>query len=185
MSDPLSNLRAGDAAAFDHYYDLHRRELFSFLARLTGRRAVAEELLQETFLRLVRHRGSLRGDTNVRAWLYTVAGNLARDDARRRSRRYAFESPLPPRTPLACSEARAETSHLERALQRLSANDRHLLLLLGQGFTPTELAQMWGIAPTAVRKRLSRARTRLRTQLSDTKHVQDTAWKTTTPSSNS
>src|SRR5262245_5384316 len=69
-------LRRGEEAAFDAAYDLYRRRLFGFLARLSGRRDVAEDLLQETFLRLAAKARLLAEDTNLRAWLFAVARNL-------------------------------------------------------------------------------------------------------------
>src|SRR5512141_1000350 len=66
----VRRLRERDAAAFDEIYDEYRARLFSFLARLTRRREIAEEMLLAT-------RGhTLRADTRLAAWLFTVAHNL-------------------------------------------------------------------------------------------------------------
>src|SRR5690242_12985197 len=72
----IARLRAGDAEAFDALYATYRPRIFGFLLRLSRRRPVAEDLLDETFLRLVRHAPALRPDTNIGAWLFTVARNL-------------------------------------------------------------------------------------------------------------
>jgi DNA-directed RNA polymerase specialized sigma24 family protein len=72
----VAGLRCGDAAAFDRVYDLYRPRLFAFLLRLSRRRTVAEDLLDETWFRLVAHARSLRPDTRLAAWLFTVARNL-------------------------------------------------------------------------------------------------------------
>ena len=72
----VARLRSGDAEAFDAIYDEYRPRIFGFLLRLSRRRTVAEDLLDETFLRLVRHAPALRTDTNLGAWLFTVARNL-------------------------------------------------------------------------------------------------------------
>ncbi len=63
-------LRRGDATAFDEVYRRYTPGLFAFLARLVGRAAIAEELLQETWMRLATHARALARDTNLRAWLY-------------------------------------------------------------------------------------------------------------------
>ena len=72
----VARLRSGDTEAFDAIYDEYRPRIFGFLLRLSRRRTVAEDLLDETFLRLVRHAAALRADTNLGAWLFTVARNL-------------------------------------------------------------------------------------------------------------
>ena len=72
----LRGVRAGDAAAFDAVYAAYNARLFGFLARLTRRREVAEELLEETWVRFVRHADRLEPDTQIGAWLFTVARNL-------------------------------------------------------------------------------------------------------------
>src|SRR5512145_2118176 len=72
----VEGLRRGDTAAFDLAYDAYRARLFAFLLRLSRRRAVAEDLLDETWLRLVRHARDLQPDTRLSAWLFTVARNL-------------------------------------------------------------------------------------------------------------
>src|SRR5262245_34754552 len=79
-SDPdlLARLRRGDGDAFDAVYAAHREGLFRFLARLCGRVELAEDLFQETWMRLARHAHALRDGTNLGAWLYTVARNLHR-----------------------------------------------------------------------------------------------------------
>ncbi|MEZ4234578.1 MAG: RNA polymerase sigma factor [Myxococcota bacterium] len=78
----VDGLRRGDPAAFDDVFDRHHRRVWAFLVRLTGRTEVADELLQETFVRLARHGRRLRPDTRLRAWLFTVARNLWRSHQR-------------------------------------------------------------------------------------------------------
>src|SRR4051794_18685566 len=78
-----ARLQRGDASAFDDVYRRHTPGLFAFLTRLAGRPAIAEELLQETWVRLATHARGLARDTNRRAWLYTVARNLYRSHRRR------------------------------------------------------------------------------------------------------
>src|SRR3712207_6262 len=72
----VRRLQAGDADAFDELHRACNGRLLNFLARLTNRRDVAEDLLEETWLRLVRHAHRLQADTNLAAWLFTVARRL-------------------------------------------------------------------------------------------------------------
>ena len=71
----VSRLRAGDADAFDVVYAEYNARLFAFLARLARSRVTAEDLLEETWLRLVGHAGRLRADTQIGPRLFTaIAG---------------------------------------------------------------------------------------------------------------
>ena len=72
----VGRLRDGDPAAFDAVHDAFNARLFSFLARLSRRREVAEDLVEETWLRLVTRAGQLRPGTQLGPWLFTVARNL-------------------------------------------------------------------------------------------------------------
>lgn len=168
----MARLRMGDSAAFDEAYELYRARLFTFLLRLTGRRDVAEDLLQETWLRLARTAQRLRPDTQLLAWLFTVGRNLYVSQRRRlivdidRRRRLALDMPCAPETPFDRRSRRESTEALERALQALPARHREVLLLVGvEGLTPTEAASILSLRPDTLRQRLARARKRLREQL--------------------
>src|SRR4051812_44162054 len=75
--ETLRLLRRRDPRGFDQAYAKYGPRLFSFLRRLLGRaeRHTAEDLLQQTFLKLAEHGPELRADSDLRAWLYTVARN--------------------------------------------------------------------------------------------------------------
>jgi RNA polymerase sigma-70 factor (ECF subfamily) len=169
----VTRLKAGDCAAFEAIYEAYRPRLFSFLVRLSRRRDVAEDLLEETWLRLVARAGYLDDESSPGAWLFTVARNLFRSWCRHRAVDEARISDLTPSWPLPArgetpfeAAARSETERrLETALARLSLGDRELLLLVAEGFTPAEAAQTLGLAPEALRKRLQRARARLAVEM--------------------
>ena len=72
----VERVRAGDTAAFDVVHGAFNGRLYGFLARLTRRRDVAEDLLEETWLRFVSHADQLRADTRLGPWLFTVARNV-------------------------------------------------------------------------------------------------------------
>lgn len=163
----VEGLRAGDTAAFDTVYDLYRPRLFAFLLRLSRRRAVAEDLLDETWLRLVAKARSLRPDTRLAAWLFTVARNLYWSHRRSCLLEEALDPGLlglwPSReswpSPYELAVERETGARLERALANLSAAHREVLLLVGgEGLTPSEAAVVCGVKPEALRQRLARAR---------------------------
>jgi RNA polymerase sigma factor (sigma-70 family) len=170
----VARLKAGEAAAFEAIYDAYRPRLFSFLARLSRRRDVAEDLLEETWLRLVARAGELNDDTCVGAWLFTVARNLylswcrhrALDDWRLSDLTPCWPMPAPGETPFEAAARSQVEGRLERALARLSTQDREVLLLVAaEGLTPAEAASSLGLAPEALRKRLQRARERLASEM--------------------
>jgi RNA polymerase sigma factor (sigma-70 family) len=170
----VARLKAGDGAAFEAIYEAYRPRLFSFLARLSRRRDVAEDLLEETWLRLVTRAAELRDDSCVGAWLFTVARHLylswcrhrALDDWRLSELTPSWPAPAPGETPFEAA-ARSQTERrLEKALARLSTQDREVLLLVAvEGLTPAEAASALGIAAEALRKRLQRARERLASEM--------------------
>src|SRR5438045_8763446 len=73
----VARLSAGDTGAFDEVYDAYRPRVFAFLLRMSRNRTLAEDLLDETWLRLVSHAPRLLGDTRLGPWLFTVTRNLS------------------------------------------------------------------------------------------------------------
>ena len=72
----VERLREGDAGTFDEVHLAFNIRVFTFLVRLSRRRDVAEDLLEETWLRFVKHARRLGADTRLGPWLFTVARNL-------------------------------------------------------------------------------------------------------------
>jgi RNA polymerase sigma-70 factor (ECF subfamily) len=73
--------------AFESVVSAHHGEIFRYLQRVIGRAGDADDLSQETFLRAYRAYGSLPGDANLRAWLFAIATNLAKNHFRSEMRR--------------------------------------------------------------------------------------------------
>ena len=170
----VSRLRAGDPAAFDQVYDEYRGRLFSFLARLSRNRDLAEELLEETWLRLVTSARRLQADTRLGPWLFTVARNLYYSACRSRLFEEECSAQLIGLWPVASSRsspfeelAASELERrIERALAALPASDREVLLLVSvNGVSPAEAAAICEVNAVTLRQRLSRARARLQRQL--------------------
>ena len=82
--DLVERLKSRDTAAFDVVYDRFNTRLYTFLVRLSRDRDRAQDLLEETWLRLVAHADRLRPDTRLGPWLFTVARNLYLSDCRGR-----------------------------------------------------------------------------------------------------
>lgn len=169
----VTRLRSGDAAAFDEIYAWMRPRVFSFLARMTGRRDVADDLSQEVWLRLARTGPRLAPDTRLAAWLFTVARNLYVSHWRAHQVATQLAGSLMPPSPMTPSpfEAASETqtsARIERAITALPETYREILLLCAvEGMAPKDAAVVLGISGEAARQRLARARTMIDRALGD------------------
>jgi RNA polymerase sigma-70 factor (ECF subfamily) len=162
--DALGLLVNGDPRGFDLAYARYGQRIFGFLARLSGSRALAEDLFQHTFMRLAESGPRLRVDSDLRAWLFTVARNAFHSHARSRSveSRVGGELLVAEQRASAGAEVGVDLAELERALTCLNASDRELLLLFGvEGLSYAEVAAVLELDQVTVRKRVSRARARL------------------------
>lgn len=81
---------AGEVAAFEILVSRHERAIFNFILRSVGRREVAEELLQETFLRIIKSAPKYQKTAKFTTWAYTIARNLCIDRARKYSKRKEY-----------------------------------------------------------------------------------------------
>ena len=163
----VERLRQGDPDAFDEVYAAFNTRVFTFLVRLSRRRDVAEDPLEETWLRLVKHARRLRADTRLAPWLFTVARNIHVSYNRSRMLEDSAAASLIPLWPFSPDrsspfEAAAATElerRIERALAGMPAAAREVLLLVGvAGLDPADAADVCGITPEALRQRLHRAR---------------------------
>ena len=156
----------GDTRAFDALFQRHARPVHGYLCRLTGSPAAAEDLVQQTFLSLVRSRGRFLEGARVKPWLYAIATNAARDwQRRRRPEDLTAAGELPTSVPAEAPAPR--DAGLERAVQKALAQlpeGQRLPIMLhrfeGMGFA--EIAEAMGLTETAVKVRAHRGYARLR-----------------------
>jgi RNA polymerase sigma factor (sigma-70 family) len=163
----VERLRRGDADAFDEVYAAFNTRLFTFLVRLSRRRDVAEDLLEETWLRLVKHARRLAADTRLGPWLFTVARNLhvsyirsrMLEDSAAASLIGLWPFSLERSSPFEAVAASELERRIERALAAMPAASREVLLLVAvAGMDYSDAADICGITPEALRQRLHRAR---------------------------
>ena len=165
----LERLRAGERAAFDEVYSRYRADLFSYLLRVSRQRALAEELLQETWIRFAQNARRLGPDTDIPAWLFTVARNLFRSHRRRSQVAREFleqigliASGVVDDSPFERAVLSETQRRLEAAVAALPVAAREIVLLSSvEQLTPAQVAQVLEITPEAARQRLSRARAKL------------------------
>jgi RNA polymerase sigma-70 factor, ECF subfamily len=136
----------------------HGPAVYRFAVVLLRHQQDAEDVTQETFLKLVRHLGT-GGDTrNIRGWLFTVAAHAARDRQRWRARWIPWSPShddivAPARLPDEDGRLRS----IREALERLPPRDRLLLALRAQDLSYREIASAAGIRPVSVGRLLARA----------------------------
>jgi RNA polymerase sigma-70 factor (ECF subfamily) len=159
-------LRRRDPRGFDLAYQSYAGRLLGFLRRMTGQPALAEDLLQQVFVRLAERGPELRPDSDLRAWLFTVGRNAYRSHLR--SAPALVDEAVIERlaSPAADVEARLLLGDVESALGRLRLEDREVLLLIGvEQMDRAIVARLLNIDGDTLRKRLSRARARLLAEL--------------------
>ena len=162
----VRRLRAGDSTAFDQIYAVFNNRLLSFLTRMARNRSIAEDLLEETWLRLVSSGEDLREDTRLGPWLFTVARNLYISYCRSRLRETAYTADLVllwpgelPRTPFDMASFNELEERLEAAIAQLPPTYREAILLVCvEQLRPVDAAAVCGISAELLRQRLKRAR---------------------------
>ncbi|MEX0893654.1 MAG: sigma-70 family RNA polymerase sigma factor [Gemmatimonadota bacterium] len=133
--------------------------LFRYLNRLMGDPDAADDIAQESFVRLLRQKIP---EDEVRPWLFTVAVNLVRDRARKSERRQRLLVSAPSLVSVE-APADAQVEQAERiaevraALERIPPRDRQLLLMREEGFKYEEIARVVGVAPASVGTLIARA----------------------------
>jgi RNA polymerase sigma factor (sigma-70 family) len=149
----------------------HAQGLFAFLAYRTGDRALAEDLLADTFERALKARGRFdRRRGSERTWLYAIALNLMRDNARRAAAEArALDAAGPPDVASADpADHLADRDAVQGAMGRLPEPEREALALrFGADLTVPEVAQVLGISLTTAEGRVYRGLRRLREDLDE------------------
>jgi RNA polymerase sigma-70 factor, ECF subfamily len=158
---------------FEALYQQHSREVWALAYARWLNADVAQDIMQETFLRLWKQWQGGEPILNPRAWLLRVARNLAEDHAKSAFRRNGTQ---PPQTmngvraheplPLDSLEKEETFAHLRKVMAELSEPDREILTLrYALDYNANDIGDMLGINATAVHMRLSRARQRLAEKL--------------------
>jgi RNA polymerase sigma-70 factor (ECF subfamily) len=156
-----------DEEAFRAFYDRTARSVWSYLARITGDRTLADDLLQESYYRFLRAERRFDGESHRRNYLFRIATNLAHD--RHRRGRQAVNVPVPaenePGALVDGSDLAAETERrtdLARAMATLKPREREMLwLAYAQGSSHEEIAESLGVRKASIKILLFRARRRL------------------------
>lgn len=151
---------AGDAAAFEQIVRLHQQSVWRFLRRLLGDATTAEDVAQETFLRVYRRLPTYEFRSALSTWIFQIARNAGLDALRARDRDDRLRRAVPP--PAATGDAGPVRVEVEAALAILSVEHREALLLVEVlGLRYAEAATVLGVPVGTVKSRVFGARRRI------------------------
>jgi len=156
-----------DEDTFRAFYDRTARQVWAYLARMTGDRTLADDLLQESYYRFLRAGRGFTSDAHRRNYLFRIATNLAHD--RHRRAHGAVNVPMPAENePGALADRRdvaadaERRTDLARAMARLKPREREMLwLAYAHGSSHEEIAASLGLRKSSIKIMLFRARRRL------------------------
>jgi RNA polymerase sigma-70 factor (ECF subfamily) len=179
----IKRIQQKDETAFDLLFSRYKNDLYRFIYYLTQNRSDADDLFQETWLRIVNHIPETAEIKNVRPWMCTIAVNLHRDELRKkRIRRLFFRKPSDSEfgeTELKAvqddyygnSSPQIEISmSLSQAINNLPLKQRRVFVLQEiEGFKQREISDILNIPLGTVKSLLHRAVKRLQNELADDK----------------
>lgn len=177
----LEKLRAGDRLEFSRMVETYSTRLYRLALKMLGNQQDAEDVLQETFLKAFRHLSGFDGRSRISTWLYRIASNEALMMMRKKHpTTISLDEPIEgdegeteplqivdwcciPEHELMNDEARIQ---LDKAVQKLPPNLRMAFILRDiEDLSTQEAAEVLGLSENALKTRLSRARLRLREEL--------------------
>lgn len=174
----LAEVAAGDIDAYGKIVGRYRGRLYNFVFRFVSDKETAEDIVQETFLRAFRKRKEYRAIANFSTWLFTIAGNLAKSELRRRKRWRLFSlhrddesdtgMELPDETyrPDKVAESSLADDQIHDAITSLPENYRQVILLRDvEGMAYQEIAEIVDCPVGTVKSRVNRARLKLQQKL--------------------
>jgi RNA polymerase sigma-70 factor (ECF subfamily) len=179
----IQRLRSGDSAAMAEFYNIYRSRLYTLvLAQVDQNQAVAEDIVQETFLASLGSLDKFRGDSQLYTWLRSIAFHKLNDYYRRQVKQPKAQESSPdfdamkqleqtgndePET-IAVMESEEVRQSVQQALEQLPQNYQEVLVLKYLEEMPVlEISQVMGRSPKSVEGLLSRARKAMRANLED------------------
>jgi RNA polymerase sigma-70 factor (ECF subfamily) len=172
-NEVIEGCRRGDPEAFRSLFEKHKDMVYSIALRYSGDPAVAQDIAQDTFLKLFSTIGSFRGDSNFESWLYRAVANSCFDQKRRTRRLTPLLDDVlaalrTPDVSVLDEVLRAELStHVRSVVESLAPDQRMVIVLrYTQGLSYDEIAEILGCASGTIASRLNRAHKVLERRLS-------------------
>jgi RNA polymerase sigma-70 factor (ECF subfamily) len=156
----LADIGRGNEAAFQELFERYQGRLYNFILRTVGEDMLAEDVYQETFIRIARKAATFQPRAKAITWIYRIAYHLSIDALRRTQRQLDFEEitealPDGGREPLEWAVLRSQRALLQEALAQLSAPHRAVVLLaVIEERCQQEIAEMTGVPVGTVKSRL-------------------------------
>ena len=176
----IAQFQAGNENAYLEIVARFKNRLFAFVYRFVGDSDLAEDLVQDTLIKVYTHRHAYREIARFSTWIYTIAGNLARTELRKRKRRATFsmstlgfgereyELPSEDYAPTKTLEGEQTEKHIRSALAKLPLHFRTVIILRDvQELSYEEISKIMKIPLGTVKSRVNRARLRLQEMLSN------------------
>lgn len=175
----IARFQDGDSYAFDQLVRRYKDPLLNFIFRFIGDIIESEDIVQDTFYRVYKNKHYYKEVAKFSTWIYTIAGNLAKTELRKRKRRKIFsinketqsekefELPDPERDPEEEVNSTITEKHIYKAIRNLPPKFRQVIILRDvQGFSYEEISSIIKVPLGTVKSRVNRARLRLQDDLS-------------------
>ena len=156
----MLQVREGVGEMLGVLFDRYQQPLFSFFVRMTGDRALSEDLVQDVFYRILRYRHTYKPGNAFRSWMYQLARNTRRDNLDRQVNEISIDEQALPSTvvPLDSVAEQQQNALLRRALLKLPEEKREVLVLSRfQELSYEEIGNLLGCEAGAVKVRVFRA----------------------------
>jgi RNA polymerase sigma-70 factor (ECF subfamily) len=174
----IARFQNGDSYAFDQLVRRYKDPLLNFIFRFIGDLNESEDIVQDTFYRVYKNKHYYKEVAKFSTWIYTIAGNLAKTELRKRKRRKIFsinketqsekefELPDPERDPEEEVNSTLTEKHIYKAIRNLPPKFRQVIILRDvQGFSYEEISSIIKVPLGTVKSRVNRARLRLQDDL--------------------
>jgi RNA polymerase sigma-70 factor (ECF subfamily) len=163
----IESFRSGDEFAFVSLYNRYKGPVYAFCYKMRQDSEAAQDVMQETFLRVYENRGRLMKSGAFKSWLFTIARNQCLNWLRKSGKQVAlsedgYELPPAPETPFSKMEKSEQVRFVTQFLESLKPEYREVLILREyQNLTYEEIAAVTRSSLGAVKSRLFKARRRL------------------------
>ncbi|MBN2365670.1 MAG: sigma-70 family RNA polymerase sigma factor [Calditrichaeota bacterium] len=174
----IARFQLGDVQAYDILVRRYKDQLLNFVYRFVGNRTDAEDIVQETFLRVYKNKHMYKEIAKFSTWVYTIAGNLAKTELRRRKRHKIFsvsnfvneerdyDIPDKSHSPEKKVDSTIQEDIIQKAIEKLPSKFREVIILRDiQGFAYEEISQILDIPLGTVKSRVNRGRLKLQEDL--------------------
>ena len=168
----MQAVKDGDIGELSYLYRRYHLRLLGFFYKLSGNRELSEDLVQETFWRILRYRKSYKSGQTFRAWMFQIGRNLFYNQMTRGKTgnlvsmaEIPFEAASPEALPNKTAEEKERTMLLKKALDQLPEDKKEVLILSRyEKLTYAEIGDILGCSESAVKVRAFRAMEQLRVE---------------------